>query len=54
MADPQFTVPEEFQHELCYIEVKDQRSDEEILDLLTKYVPIIAEKNIWTFWQSGF
>jgi hypothetical protein len=53
MADHQFAVPEQFKDALRYVDAKDQRSDEEILDSLTKHVPITSEKNIWTFWHSG-
>lgn len=52
---PQFAIPEEFSKEVRYVESKDLRSDDEILDSLTKHTPIDdgSEKNIWTFWHSG-
>ena len=52
---PQFPVPEEFTNEVRYVEPKDPRTDEELLEVLNKHVPISgdSEKNIWTFWHSG-
>ncbi|KAH7408041.1 hypothetical protein BKA64DRAFT_776225 [Cadophora sp. MPI-SDFR-AT-0126] len=52
---PQFSIPEEFSKEVRFVEAKDPRTDEEILEALTKHVPIDgeSEKNIWTFWHSG-
>jgi len=52
---PQFAIPEEFSNEVRYVEAKDTRTDEELLEALTKHVPINgdSEKNIWTFWHSG-
>ncbi|KAG9258506.1 putative capsule polysaccharide biosynthesis protein [Emericellopsis atlantica] len=32
----------------------DARSDEEIIASLLQYQPITSEKNIWTFWDTGF
>jgi hypothetical protein len=32
----------------------DARSDEEIISTLLKYQPITSEKNVWTFWDTGF
>jgi len=32
----------------------DSRSDEEIILTLVRYQPIVSEKNLWTFWDTGF
>ncbi|KAH8650179.1 hypothetical protein BX600DRAFT_529397 [Xylariales sp. PMI_506] len=48
-----FSIPPEFQDKLEPIELRDQRSDDEILQSLNKYVPVTTEKNIWAFWHSG-
>ena len=32
----------------------DTRSDEEIISTLLQYQPITSEKNVWTFWDTGF
>jgi hypothetical protein len=53
MQSHKFSVPEEFRSDLHYVDALDQRSDEEILDSLTKYVPVTSEKNVWTYWHSG-
>jgi len=53
MAEPTYKIPEEYQSQLKYVESKDSRTDAEILDSLTKHVPITSEKNIWTFWHAG-
>ncbi|KAG4443372.1 hypothetical protein IFR05_001161 [Cadophora sp. M221] len=52
---PQFTIPKEFRSDVRYVESKDTRSDEDILDSLTEHIPIepSSEKNVWTFWHSG-
>lgn len=51
--DPQFSIPKEFQDTLRFVEAKDARTDDEILDSLTKFVPVTSEKNIWTYWHAG-
>lgn len=53
MQDPQFPIPPELQDQLHYVEALDKRSDDEILDSLTKFAPIMSEKNIWAYWHSG-
>ena len=53
MQDSRYPIPKEFSSELRYVEAHNQQSDEEILDSLTKHVPITSEKTIWTFWHSG-
>lgn len=53
MQDPQFSIPDEFRSDLHYIDALDKRSNEEILDSLTKHVPVNSEKNVWTYWHSG-
>ncbi|USW59771.1 Putative afumC-like glycosyltransferase, nucleotide-diphospho-sugar transferase [Septoria linicola] len=50
---PKFPIPLEFQHDLRYVELEDTRSDQEILQSLTRHTPITSEKNIWTFWHAG-
>ncbi|KAH6722724.1 hypothetical protein BKA61DRAFT_507564 [Leptodontidium sp. MPI-SDFR-AT-0119] len=52
---PKFTIPKEFSDDVRYVDSKDTRSDEKILDSLTKHIPIEggSEKNVWTFWHSG-
>ncbi len=53
MENPNLKVPAEFSKEVRLVESKDPRSDEEILESLTKHATITSEKNIWTFWHSG-
>lgn len=53
MQEPQIPIPEEFHSGLHYVEALDTRSDEEILDSLSKHAPITSEKNVWTYWHSG-
>ena len=53
MQNPQFSIPEEFRSDLHYVAALDKRSDEEILESLTKHIPVTSEKNIWTYWHSG-
>lgn len=52
----QHPIPAEFANDVRFVDSKDDRSDQEILDSLTKYVPISEdhpEKNIWSFWHAG-
>lgn len=52
MAD--LRIPVEFQNELELVEVHDQRTDEEILESLTRHVPVgTSEKNVWAYWHAG-
>ncbi|RDW63679.1 hypothetical protein BP6252_11224 [Coleophoma cylindrospora] len=53
MAESQFLIPDEFQDQLNYFEPSDKRSDTEILDSLSKNVPVTSEKNIWAYWHAG-
>lgn len=53
MAVDQIEIPEEFKSQFQYVESKDTRSDAEILESLTKYVPVTSENNIWAYWHSG-
>ena len=53
MADNKFQIPEEYKAQLRYVELKDTRSNAEILESLGKYAPITSEKNIWTYWHAG-
>lgn len=32
----------------------DTRSDEQIINALLRHQPITSEKNVWTFWDTGF
>ncbi|KIX96525.1 uncharacterized protein Z520_07791 [Fonsecaea multimorphosa CBS 102226] len=50
---PKFTIPQEFEDRLRYVEPVDQRSDEDILASLEEYKPVTSEKNIWAFWDKG-
>ncbi|KAF2000200.1 hypothetical protein P154DRAFT_534871 [Amniculicola lignicola CBS 123094] len=53
MTTPHFIIPKEFQTKLRFVEAKDTRTDDEILESLTKHVPITSEKNVWSYWHSG-
>lgn len=53
MQDPRFPIPAEFRSALHYVESLDTRTDQEILDSLSKYVRVTSEKNLWTFWHAG-
>ena len=53
MEELRLNIPDDFRSSLHYVEALDTRTDEEIIDSLTKYVPITSEKNVWTFWHSG-
>ncbi|KAI1865879.1 uncharacterized protein JN550_008137 [Neoarthrinium moseri] len=46
-------IPEHYRDELEYVDIKDRRSDEEILKFLTQWSPVTSEKNIWGFWHAG-
>lgn len=46
-------IPEGYRSQLRYVASKDKNTDAEILNALTKHVPITSEKNIWTYWHSG-
>jgi hypothetical protein len=49
-----FAIPEKWQDELEPVGIAvDQRSDEEILEALTRHVPVTSEKNLWGFWDKG-
>ncbi|KAM0818338.1 putative Glycosyltransferase family 32 protein [Seiridium cardinale] len=32
----------------------DSRTDEEIISMLLQFQPVTSEKNLWTFWDTGF
>ena len=53
MKDLQLPIPAEFRSELHHVDALDKRSDEQILDSLSKHVPVTSEKNIWSYWHSG-
>ncbi|KAJ8131236.1 hypothetical protein O1611_g2393 [Lasiodiplodia mahajangana] len=46
-------IPLEYRKKLEPIEIGDKRTDDEILHSLLKYQPVVSEKNVWTFWDSG-
>ncbi|KAK6067346.1 capsule polysaccharide biosynthesis protein [Seiridium cupressi] len=48
-----FSIPPEYRDQLEVVEIKDTRTDEEILQSLTQYASVTSEKNIWAFWHSG-
>jgi mannosyltransferase OCH1-like enzyme len=53
MTTQRFQIPEEYKTKLRYVDAKDNRTDDEILDALTQHAPITSEKNIWTYWHAG-
>jgi hypothetical protein len=50
---PRFEIPLRYRDRLEVVEPLDLRSDDEILQTLTRHAPITSEKNIWAFWHSG-
>ncbi|KAK6527431.1 hypothetical protein TWF694_004420 [Orbilia ellipsospora] len=48
-----FEIPEEFRSELRYVQPHDNRTDAEIIQVLTSPKPITSERNLWGFWHSG-
>ncbi|KAF2724192.1 hypothetical protein K431DRAFT_282048 [Polychaeton citri CBS 116435] len=46
-------IPSRYKDLLEPIEILDARSDDEILESLTGYVPVTSEKNVWAFWHAG-
>ncbi|KAG5786987.1 hypothetical protein H9Q69_013938 [Fusarium xylarioides] len=48
-----FPIPPEYQSELEATESVDLRTDEDVLLSIEQYRPVISEKNIWAFWDSG-
>ncbi|KAI1119996.1 capsular polysaccharide synthesis protein-domain-containing protein [Nemania abortiva] len=46
-------IPPQYRGKLEPIEVSDTRTDDEILRFLSNYQPVVSEKNVWTFWDSG-
>lgn len=48
-----FEIPSEYADQLEVVDVVDNRSDDEILQVLAQYAPVTSEKNIWSFWHSG-
>ena len=53
MSSSKIPIPQEFQSQLRYVDARDSRSNAEILDSLTKKVPVNSEKNVWTYWHAG-
>ena len=53
MGIPKFTIPDEFEDQVRYVDALDNRSDEEIICSLESYHSVTSEKNIWAFWHSG-
>ncbi|EPS42275.1 hypothetical protein H072_3764 [Dactylellina haptotyla CBS 200.50] len=54
VAEQKFQIPSELSSKLRFVEPLDKRSDNEIIQYLSSYSPIKGEKNIWTYWDSGF
>ncbi|KAL4965048.1 glycosyltransferase [Aspergillus stella-maris] len=48
-----FEVSEGFHSKLRHVAALDNRSDEEILESLDQYQPVVTEKNVWAFWHAG-
>jgi hypothetical protein len=48
-----FEIPAEFQDKLETVEVKDNRTQEEIVETLKQHVAVSSEKNIWAYWHAG-
>ncbi|KAK7022314.1 capsule polysaccharide biosynthesis [Favolaschia claudopus] len=50
-----YSIPPEYQDQLKPIDISalDKRANNEILQSLTQHAPIISEKNLWAFWDSG-
>ena len=46
-------IPAQYKDLLEPVKILDSRSNEEILESLTKYVPVTSEKNVWAFWHAG-
>ncbi|KAI1145805.1 capsular polysaccharide synthesis protein-domain-containing protein [Nemania diffusa] len=46
-------IPVQYRNKLEPIENDDKRTDDEILRTLLSYQPVVSEKNVWTFWDSG-
>lgn len=53
MTSPKISIPPEYASKLRYVSSKDSRSDAEIISALNQHVPIVSEKNIWTYWHAG-
>jgi hypothetical protein len=53
MSASEYQIPDEYRHELRYVEPADTRPDIELLAALEKHVPVTGEKNVWAFWNSG-
>lgn len=49
-----YTIPPTYQADLeISSAATDSRTDGEILESLNSYQPVVSEKNIWAFWNSG-
>ena len=46
-------IPAQYKDLLEPVEILESQSNEEILESLTKYMPVTSEKNIWAFWHAG-
>ncbi|KAH7078242.1 hypothetical protein FB567DRAFT_130842 [Paraphoma chrysanthemicola] len=53
MTESKFQIPDSYKSQLRVVESKDTRTDAEIIESLTKHVPVTSEKNIWTYWHAG-
>lgn len=48
-----YPIPEEFLSNLEVVQLKDLRSDAEILTTLREHHLISSERNIWAYWHGG-
>lgn len=48
-----FDIPPQYKDVLEPVELLDTRNYDEILESLTRYVPVTSEKNVWAFWHAG-
>lgn len=48
-----FAIPPKYAAQLEPAAAADGRSDDEILQSLTRHVPVTSEKNIWAYWHAG-
>ena len=47
-------IPEQYQDLLVPVKSTETRTDDELRAALLSYNPVTSEKNIWTFWDTGF
>ncbi|KAK7436789.1 capsule polysaccharide biosynthesis protein [Colletotrichum acutatum] len=50
----QYAIPPAFKDKLEIVTTHDQRSDDEIFESLRRHVPVVGEKNVWSYWDGGF